>query len=202
MNNPLILTDPTGLQAATNVEPCPAKNPCSEYQWNPEMLDAGFIQANGRVNGGDVIAEGNGVGEILTDNAIQGLLAGFNQRLGEIQDGSSTGGTNAVINLANSALTLSYNARGIYYGVPQIPRYEYSSLAGARFGTAIEGVALVAPAIFGGVFSAAGAGSLSVAPRTSGAITTTQRLQFHVNRAAREIDAAEMQRLHPGSLTH
>lgn len=175
INNPLILVDPSGLQAGSKDDLVPCKGPdCSvsvDRRTNPPTVSGRSGPLIDLVVGPDNGEGDNGlatrVGANLTNDAIKNLLGGFSQRIDEIQDGSSTGAANAAINLMNGAINASFHAQGIYYGVPQIPRFEYTSLAGARFGTAIEGVALVAPAIFGGVFSASGTASLSVVPSRS-----------------------------------
>jgi RHS repeat-associated protein len=215
INNPLIYTDPTGLQVASQtgtvfqrgefefamfgdgVPVDPGYEPFSGDVTYPASDGYRYnVTANGWTNLGLSLT-----GQIqqaaanrLTQDQTRALLNGFAQSSNNATTGISTGTNNFARGIFNT-FTNPLGPVGAAVGFPNplaLDRVPYPNPQAAAYGFSTEAFWIAGSTAATGGATASGlsrSSTLSVVPETT-SFSTTQRLQFHVSRAAREVDAA------------
>ena len=99
--------------------------------------------------------------------SLRDLSSGVSQGIEDAKSGSAKGAGNFFIDIANGTLTFYFNSQYPASPTPQFfQRYNYDTLREAKYGTAVETAAFLAPGpVKVGAFSKAG--RLSAVPRTT-----------------------------------
>lgn len=198
-NNPLFWVDPSGLIWGINDR--------NQVKWFDKKLGKGFkeftpehwqyVGTNNRI----IQLDPNSsywsyvfpVNVVAPQNQNLDFLLGFKSGYDDSISGARKGAENfayGIVNTVTDGLTGGSIRERLGFQNPlQIERQQYNSLTEAKFGFGTEFGLAVGTLKGGNVFSAARSSSISVVPEVV-PFTTTQRLQFHVSRAAKVVDEA------------